>query len=514
LAFIPPMRTELFRSLELDRHRGLSMRQQLSDELRRAVIDGRVRSGARLPSTRHIAEELGVARNTAVAAFEQLIAEGYLESKHGSGTFVVPALPERSILGPKRSSQNPTGGRSRFRVSAQGQWLTKFRIPGLDPSGPPLPFRPSVPALDLFPQALWNRIRSRLARSLPATLYTYGDAAGYAPLRRVIANYLRAARGVRCTWQQIVVVSGAQQALDLASRLLLNPGDSAIVENPGHPGAWAAFRAVGAKLVPVEVDESGLIVEEQRPLPEARVACVCPSHQYPLGGTLPLRRRLALLAWAHQQRAWIIEDDYDSEFRYTGGPLPALQGLDRFGCVLYMGTFSKVLHPALRLGYLLVPDHLVDAFTTIKAIADRQAPLLEQAVLASFIEEGHFGRHTRRMRMAYLDRQGALLRAIEDRLEGALDVKPAEAGFHVVGWLPSGNNDAAISNALYREGIECPALSQYSMGTRLRPGLMLGYAGFSARQLSRAVTNLAAQLNVLKIRQDEALQLQCRRSGR
>src|SRR6202167_3651619 len=244
LAFIPPMRTDLFRSLELDRHRGLSMRQQLSDELRRAVIDGRVRSGARLPSTRHIAEELGVARNTAVAAFEQLIAEGYLESKHGSGTFVVPALPEKSILGPKRSSQNPTGGRSRFRVSAQGQWLTRFRIPGLDPSGPPSPFRPSVPALDLFPQALWNRIRSRLARSLPATLYTYGDAAGYAPLRRVIANYLRAARGVRCTWQQIVVVSGAQQALDLAARLLLNPGDSAIVENPGHPGAWAAFEAV------------------------------------------------------------------------------------------------------------------------------------------------------------------------------------------------------------------------------------------------------------------------------
>ncbi len=489
-----PMRTELFQSLELDRQPGSSLGQQLSDELRRAVINGRIRSGARLPSTRHIAEELRVSRNTAIAAFEQLIAEGYLESKHGSGTFVAAALPEKPLLGLKQTGQNQLGSETKSRISNRGQWLTKFSIPGLDPDRPPVPFRPSVPALDLFPQALWNRIRSRVARNLPATLYSYGNAAGYAPLRRVIANYLRAARGVRCDWHQVVVVSGAQQALDLASRVLLGPGDSAIVENPGHPGGWAAFKAVGATLIPAAVDESGLIVEENRPLPEARVACVCPSHQYPLGGTLPLRRRLALLAWARQNRAWIIEDDYDSEFRYTGGPLPALQGIDRTGCVLYMGTFSKVLHPALRLGYLVVPEHLVDAFTTIKAIADRQAPLLEQAVLASFIEEGHFGRHTRRMRMAYIERQAFLLTSIQEKLQGVLEVKPAEAGFHLVGWLPLKSNDVAISTALRSEGIECPALSQYSIGSYLRPGLMLGYAGYSVQQLGRAVTDLVAQL--------------------
>ena len=494
-----PMRTELFQSLELDRRGGSSLCTQLRDELRRAVIHGRVRSGARLPSTRHIAEELGVARNVAVDAFEQLIAEGYLESKHGSGTFVVAALPEAGLSRKRQLRQDKSQGESKSRISERGQWLTKFKIPGLDPDRPPVPFRPSVPALDLFPQVLWNRIRSRVSRALPATLYTYGDAAGYAPLRRVIANYLRAARGVRCTWQQVVVVSGAQQALDLASRVLLDRGDSAIVENPGHPGTWAAFEAVGANLIPVEVDEGGLIVEENRPLPPARVACVCPSHQYPLGGTLPLRRRLALLAWARQHRAWIIEDDYDSEFRYAGGPLPALQGLDRFDCVLYMGTFSKVLHPALRLGYLVVPEHLVEAFTTLKAIADRQAPLLEQAVLASFIEEGHFGRHTRRMRIAYIERQAVLFKGLQDQLEGILEVKPAEAGFHLVGWLPLGCDDAAIMTALSSSGIESTALSRYSIGRCPRPGLMLGYAGFSVAQISRAVIDLAAQLKVLKV---------------
>lgn len=493
------MRTELFQSLELDRLGRAPLLQQLSDELRRAVIEGRVRSGVRLPSTRRMAEELGVARNTAVAVYEQLIAEGYLEPRRGSGTFVVAALPEEALLRTRGACKDGARSAAKPRLSEQGRWLHGFRVPGLDPDRPPVPFRPSAPALDLFPQNLWNRIRSRAARTLPTALYTYGSAAGYAPLRLVIADYLRAARGVRCDWQQVLVVSGAQQALDLTSRVLLDPGDSAIVEDPGHPGAWAAFRAAGANLVPVGVDANGIVVEEHLPLPRARVACVCPSNQYPLGGTLPLRRRLALLDWAHQYRAWILEDDYDSEFRYQGGPLPALQGLDRFGCVLYMGTFSKVLHPALRLGYLVVPNHLVDAFTTIKAIADRQAPLLEQVVLASFIEDGHFGRHIRRMRMAYIERQMTLLKGVRGMLEGVLDIGPAEAGFHLVGWLPMGADEGAISTVLQNAGVECPALSRYSIRIRLRPGLMLGYAGFTPQELGRAVRTLAAQLQLLEV---------------
>lgn len=492
------MRAALFQTLELDRRRASTVLQQLTDELRRAVIEGRLRPGVRLPSTRRMAEAFAIARNTTVAAFEQLVAEGYLESRRGSGTFVVATLPEETLLR-TRGSRKDGVERAKNRLSDRGKWLQGFRVPGLDPECPPAPFRPSAPALDLFPQNLWNRIRSRVARTLPSGLYSYGHAAGYAPLRLVIADYLRAARGVRCDWHQVIVVSGVQQALDLTSRVLLNPGDPAIVEDPGHPGAWAAFRASGAKLVPIGVDANGILVEKHIPLPKARVAFVCPSNQYPLGGTLPLRKRLALLDWAHQHRAWILEDDYDSEFRYQGSPLPALQGLDRFECVLYMGTFSKVLHPALRIGYLVVPNHLVDAFTTIKAIADRQAPLLEQVVLANFIEDGHFGRHVRRMRTAYIERQMTLLKAAQDMLPEVLDITPAQAGFHLVGWLPTGVNEASISTALQKVGIECPGLSRYSLGIRLRPGLMLGYAGFPPQQIVGAVHALAAQLQLLKI---------------
>jgi len=493
-------RTELFQSLELDHRRRTSLRQQLNNELRRSVIEGRLRPGVKLPSSRRVAEELGIGRNTAIAAFEQLIAEGYLEARHGSGTFVVAALPEQSLLEHQLSSRGRTKISSRSRLSELGRWLARSSVPGLDPDRPPVPFRPSVAALDLFPQALWNRIRSRIARTLPTALYRYGNAAGYEPLRHVIADYLRASRGVRCDWRQVIVVSGAQQALDLAARVVLNAGDAAIVEDPGHPGAWAAFRAVGAKLIPFRVDKYGLAIDNHCSLPQARLACVCPSHQYPLGGTLPLRRRLTLLTWARQHRAWIIEDDYDSEFRYTGGPLPALQGLDQFNCVLYMGTFSKVLHPALRLGYLVVPNHLIDAFSTMKAIADRQAPLAEQAVLASFIEDGHFGRHIRRMRMVYIERQQILLEAAQDRLGGLLDVQPAEAGFHLVGWLPSGMKDTSVSDALQEAGIECPPLSRYTLRHRSRSGLMLGYAGYNKNELLSATAALATQMRSLNSR--------------
>src|SRR4029077_3841522 len=244
------MRTEIFQSLELDRRRRCPVLQQLSDELRRAVIEGRVRPGIRLPSTRLTAEELGVARNTVIAAYEQLVAEGYLEPRRGSGTFVAAALPEEALLRTRGSRKDCARNTSKSRLSERGRWLCGFRVPGLDPDRPPVPFRPSSPALDLFPQNLWNRIRSRVTRTLPTALYTYGNAAGYAPLRLVIADYLRAARGVRCDWQQVIVVSGAQQALDLSSRILLDAGETAIVEDPGHPGAWAAFRAAGANLVP------------------------------------------------------------------------------------------------------------------------------------------------------------------------------------------------------------------------------------------------------------------------
>jgi len=493
------MRSALFHSLTLDRRREASLYCQLSEEVRQAVLAGRLRPGTRLPATRRLAEELGISRNTVLGAFAQLLAEGYLEARLGSGTFVPDALPEYLLPATVRSHGGPGKPRTPPGLSARGWTLAHTRVSAQASDRPPVPFRPGIPALDLFPHALWNRLRSRVARRLPPGLYTYGHTAGYPPLRRAIADYLQAARGVQCAWEQVIVVSGAQQALDLTARLILDPGDPAIVEDPGYPGVRAALEAAGATLLPIGVDAEGLVVEGKRPLPAARLVHVCPSHHNPLGGTLPLRRRLALLAWARQRHAWILEDDYDSEFRYRGSPLPALQGLDRANCVLYMGTFSKVLLPALRLGYLVVPVDRIDAFTAAKALADRQPPLVEQAVLAHFLEEGHFGRHVRRMRTVYLERQAALLQAVRASLDGVVEAHATDAGLHLVGWLPDGTNDAAVADALLHAGLECPPLSRHALGSRPRPGLLLGYAAFTPDMLRRAVREMAARLRTLRI---------------
>jgi len=369
----------------------------------------------------------------------------------------------------------------------------------LDTKQLPVPFRPGIPGLDLFPHTLWNRLRSRIVRKLPSSLYAYSDAAGYPPLRKAIANYLKEARGVRCDHEQVIIVSGTQQALDLAARLLLDPGDPVIVEDPGYLGARAALEAAGAKVMPIPVDQDGLVFEEPKQLPVARLACVTPSHQYPLGGTLPLRRRLALLEWARQHGAWIIEDDYDSEYRYHGNPLPALQGLDRCGCVLYLGTFSKVLNPAFRIGYIVAPPEHVEAFARIKSLADRHAPLLEQVVLTTFIEEGHFSRHIRRMRTAYMERQAALLSVARTMFEGILDVNSSKAGLHLIGWLPAGTNDMMVAKMLLRINIECPPLSRYSIKARTPAGLLLGYAAFTPKQIHHAAQDMAIQLQSMKI---------------
>ncbi|HLK62757.1 MAG TPA: PLP-dependent aminotransferase family protein [Bryobacteraceae bacterium] len=488
------MRSELFQSLLLDRRRSSTLQRQLSDELRRAVIEKRLRPGTRLPSSRLLASELGVARNTTISVFEQLTAEGYLESAHGSGTFVASALPVRR-LEPHSANHISSESPTRPQLSKRGRMLAESSVSRLYGDKPAVPFRPGVPALDLFPFALWNRTRSRVTRTLPSSLYGYGFVAGYPPLRHAIADYLRASRGVRCDWQQVIIVAGTQQALNFSANLLLDPGDPAIIEDPGYLGTRAAFRAAGATILPVAVDQDGLIVEEHQPLPKARLAYVCPSHQYPLGATLPLRRRLALLDWARRHHAWIVEDDYDSEFRYKGPPLPALQGLDESACVLYMGTFSKVLHPALRLGYLVVPKDLAGAFQGAKALADRQPPLVEQATLASFMEDGHFGRHIRRMRAVYMDRQAVLVKAIQTHLQGILHVQQSDAGLHLVGWLPEGANDVAVSEALSSAGIECAPLSAYAAKADPKPGLLLGYAAYTAEKLRRAVREMAVHWN-------------------
>jgi GntR family transcriptional regulator/MocR family aminotransferase len=323
----------------------------------------------------------------------------------------------------------------------------------------------------------------------------YGDPAGYRPLREAIAGYLRNARAVACTADQVMVVSGTQHALDLAARVLLDPGETAWVEDPGYIGTRSALMGAGVRVKPVPVDSEGFnVARAERHHPGARLCYVTPSHQYPLGVTMSLPRRLALLDWARRCNAWIVEDDYDSEFRYAGRPLAALQGLDRDQRVLYVGTFSKVLFPALRLGYLVAPPDLIGAFVAARALADHHPPSLTQAILADFIADGHLARHVRRMRTLYAERQLALLRAVRRELGGCLSVAAAEAGLHVVGWLADGVDDRAASRRAAACGVEAPPLSAYRLEQGQRGGLLLGYAATSPRQIRDGVRGLAAAL--------------------
>lgn len=472
------------------------MYRQLYNSIRQAILEGRLRRGQRLPPTRMLAGELGISRNTVLLAFDYLLAEGYLQGQMGSGTFVNEALPEKIFHAHKsdiRSDQTRKWGRP---VSKRGQLIAKTPVSVARIPEDIRPFQAGLPAIREFPFALWTRIITHQWRTLPESAFGYGDAAGYRPLREAIAGYLRTSRAAHCDVDQIIVVSGSQQALDLSARVLLNPGESCWFEEPGYRGARAALLGAGLKLTPVPVDEEGLNVAAGEKLdPGARLAYVTPSHQFPLGVTMSLTRRLLLLEWANRARAWILEDDYDSEYRFAGPPLSSLQGLDRQQRVIYIGTFSKVMIPALRLGYMIVPPDLVDAFLSAKSHSDRHNPIVEQAALAQFISEGHFGRHIRRMRSLYKKRHDALIAAAGRHLSGLIKLHPSEAGLHLVGWLPKSLNDRDVSAELAQAGVVATAVSNYCLKVSRHRGLVLGYAAFSEKEISEGVQRLARALS-------------------
>jgi GntR family transcriptional regulator / MocR family aminotransferase len=486
-------------TVPLDPGTGAPLFRQLYEGLRNLILEGRVAAGARLPATRRLADELGVSRNTVVSAYEQLLAEGYLEGWMGSGTYVPRALPDEMIAVRPAASPGQTAGARRPRLSRRGKVLVQPDHRASCFQGVPRPFRISGPALEAFPHDIWRRLVARHHRRPPPEHMSYDHPAGFGPLRQAIAEHLGQARAVHCDPEQVLILAGAQQAFDLSTRLLLDPGDQAWVEHPGYPGMWAVLRAAAVDIVPVPVDGEGLDVSAgQRLGPDARLVYVTPSHQYPLGVTLSLARRLALLDWARRAGAWIIEDDYDSEFRYTGRPLAALQGLDPDGRVLYVGTFSKSLYPALRLAYLVVPPNLVEAFAAARAVTDRQGPTLMQAVVADFLREGHFVRHVRRMRTLYYELQETLLRAAQRDLDGLVELGPSATGMQVVGWLEPGRNDMEVSRAAARGGVEAAPLSSCCITRPERGGLLLGYAGFDARQIRDGVRRLAAGIRPLR----------------
>ncbi len=396
--------------------KGAPLHASLYAALRAAILDGRLRAGARLPSSRDLASQLDVSRGTVVTVFEQLLSEGYLVARVGAGTEVSPALPEHAFSAPSR--ERPAAP-AKLTLS---RWATRLGASPFPKSPRPVrAFRAHVPALEAFPQDAWGRLVARRARRGEMALLRDSDPRGYPPLRRALADHLRVSRGVRADAEHVVIVSGLQQALELTARIVLDPGDAAWVEDPGYVGASAVLRAQGARVTPVPVDDDGLRVDFGIARHGgARFVYLTPAHQAPTGVALSPARRLALLDWAARVGAVVFEDDYDSEFRYEGRPLPALQGDDLRSVVVHAGSFSKTLFPGLRLGYVVLPDALLDAFVDAKAIADRYAPLFMQAVLADFVSEGHFGRHLRRMRTLYTGRREALREALERKLGGAM----------------------------------------------------------------------------------------------
>jgi GntR family transcriptional regulator/MocR family aminotransferase len=434
-----------------------------------------------------------VSRAPVLAAFEQLVAEGYFVAAIGAGTRVADSIP--SSLAPSRPGREApplrgaaaTGGsravskRAAHPAPGAGPWLAHSRA-----------FRASLPALDHFPAAIWGAMVARHARSTALSLLGYGDPMGHPPLRDAIASYLGAARGVRCTADRIMIVSGSQQGLHIAARALLDPGDTILMEEPGYPGAHAAFAAAGLRMAPVPVDGEGMhIGEGRRRAPEARAAYVTPSHQYPLGTGMSATRRLQLLQWASDANGWVIEDDYDSEFRFGARPVLSLQGLDSGDRVIYLGTFSKVMFPALRIGYLVLPADLVPAFRAVREAIDIFPPTLMQAALADFIAEGHFARHLRRMRILYERRRRRLAQSVAERLGDKVRIAGIEAGMHLTLLLSDQCDDVDLARSASAEGLSLIPLSTCSLGQPAARGVVLGYGNVDEGDIDAAVARLA-----------------------
>ena len=469
----------------------------LRNSLRAEILSARLSPGTRLPASRDFARQYHLSRGTILAAMSDLQAEGYLEAHKGSGTYVAEILPEH-LLQSDRVLQRGTDPRLTGR-----QHLSDFAMRVrpifhfVDPKSKA--FRTNLPALDLFPTTLWAQVASRRLRKVSTRLLLGCEPLGYLPLRETVAQYARSSRGVNCLADQVIIISGIQEGLDLVARLLVNPGDRVLIEDPGYQVAYAAFRSVGAKLISVMLDDQGAAPRE-RDFRNCRLLYVTPGHQYPMGTTMSLRRRLELLAWAHKHGTIIFEDDYDSEFRFSGRPIPAMQGLDQKGNVIFGGSFNKVLFPSLRLGYLILPPNLVDVFAATKSMITRHHPLFDQAILCDFIQEGHFGRHIRRMRKIYEERLAILLENSRMHLAEFLKMTNIEAGLQTTGFLLKTLSAESVAHAAAVQGIDVVPLSRYSSTLSIPEGLQIGFAGVDERQIKNGVQKLARILSNMESR--------------
>jgi GntR family transcriptional regulator/MocR family aminotransferase len=468
----------------------LPLYRQVYLRLRESILTGSLGPGQRLASSRTLASQMGISRNTVLQAYLQLEVEGYIQASQGSGHYVSTLLAHAAPMPAAKAGPAPASMPPAIRNSFD------FVPASLRRPIPAIPFRINLPDLDTFPIDTWARLQTAVLREArrSATLGALlgeGDAQGDLSLRQAIADHVSIARGVRCSADTVVITAGAQHAMDLLLRVLTQPGDAVGLEDPCFPGALSATRAAACQVVPVPVDAQGADLAAVPTLAGLRLLLVCPSKQFPLGMTMSLPRRLALIDWARRTGAWIVEDDYDSEYRFDGKPIPSLQGLDGGDHALYIGTFSKVLFPSLRTGFIVCPPALVEPLAAARAVSGRHGSTLEQRVLARFIDDGHLARHIRRMKALYRKRQQVLLDACNETLRGQLRVEAPDSGLQTMAWLPAGSDDQAVARQARQQGIEVTPLSRFCLQTARPPALVLGFGGFTEERIRAGVRALA-----------------------
>jgi GntR family transcriptional regulator / MocR family aminotransferase len=487
-----------FEMVRLDRTAAEPLHHQLSRQIRDEIRSGNFSpSSSRLPSTRALAADLGVSRITVNLAFSELHSEGYLITKPGSGTFVADPLPEAFLsadhgtVSPQKSQETHVSDRvNRIPDQRVGQ---EFDL-GPTNAPPGTLLQSGIPAVDEFPIEIWERLRAQVLAKKGVNLLRYGSNRGDADLREAVAAYLCDFRGAHCHPDQIVIVAGMQQAMLISAMAVLDPGDAAWLEDPGFHQARRVLALAGATIVPRPVDAEGIVIHGGTNHPSPRIIFVTPSHQFPLGVTMSLKRRKALLEFAQTRGAYILEDDYNAEFRFSGPPLPCLQGLDRNGRVIYAGTMSKILYPSLRLGYLLVPAPLADAVAKLRTAIDQHSPTIDQATLARFIAEGFYLSHVRRMRKIYAERRELFIKQFNKLLGDRFTLEFADAGLHALAWFRSEKDYALLESAQPNLGVKISPLSFFCIEAKLPPALVLGFAAWSPAQIRDGLTRLARAL--------------------
>ncbi|MEE3650471.1 MULTISPECIES: MocR-like pyridoxine biosynthesis transcription factor PdxR [unclassified Brenneria] len=472
-----------------------TLNKRLYDSIRLSILDGAITAGSRLPSSRDLAQELSLSRNTVLAAYEQLLAEGYIETRTGSGTFVTEQLPDGNMT-PVRDERESSSRLPVQELSRRGLHLLGYAGASARQWGA---FMPGIPDIASFPHDLWRRIQTRLTRRVIPEQLSYSPIGGNPELQLALVDYLRVARSVECTAEQILITEGTHQAMDLLAKMLCNPGDLAWIEDPCYWGMRNVLTINGLRVAPIDVDDQGMVPPDTvSPQSTPRLICVTPSHQYPLGAVMSLARRQWLLTLAQEHGCWVVEDDYDSEFRFSGNPIPALQGLQTQSPVIYIGTFSKTLYPGLRVSYMVLPPQLAQELKIAHAELYRGGHWLTQATLSQFIQEGHYAAHIRRMRLLYARRRALLTELIEQYLGADYVGDNSNAGLHMLLKLPANIDDVLLSSRILRQGVMVKPLSSYYLRPTNQRGLLLGYACVEESKMSDAFTVIVECIQALK----------------